>query len=406
MQAISAFFVQMIASVIVFAGQKSKNEVLHAIDEINISAVVTGGAADDQYGNFSELFHEGANQFNQSQPNKLFKTFTSSDEDFSKVINNPIEYIPRSYLVKSLVQNLRDGKEYYVQERYQEENKQCHLKVIDPLRNATSECSFNSNGMGLSITGVRCRVSQHLPEECFCWDGVCNHAYLPFKSILAILEVQDMLELETSGVVVWKMAEEDLDIRATFRVVDDRFLFPLEINIEGDGYRLGSSQQDVKLKYFVLQYIPKNRQEYQIKSNQPLSGANYSFPDSKSQFPPGIYCSRPSDTSTKPFPELPTRFSVVVETIQKSIRKVSYSRVFYDLSNGLSESHLYQHNSSLSSTSVKDHRLGLQINWFGSSGKCNIIKKDLDMINLSKDFLSIHSDTLVYAGQRDFRGIL
>ena len=216
MQAISAFFVQMIASVIVFAGQKSKNEVLHAIDEINISAVVTGGAADDQYGNFSEFFYEGANQYNLSYRSNSFETFTSSNEDFSKVINNPTEFIPRSYFVKSLVQNLGEGKEYYVQERYQEDEKLSHLKVIDPLRNATSECSFYSNGFGLSMTGVRCRVSQHLPEECFCWDGICNHAYLPFKYILTFLQVENMIELENSRVAVWKMTEEDLIIRATF----------------------------------------------------------------------------------------------------------------------------------------------------------------------------------------------
>ena len=49
-----------------------------------------------------------------------------------------------------------------------------------------------------------------------------------------------MIELENSGVVVWKMTEEDLAIIATFKLVDEKFLFSLEINIEGNGYRLSS----------------------------------------------------------------------------------------------------------------------------------------------------------------------
>ena len=35
--------------------------------------------------------------------------------------------------------------------------------------------------------GVRCKSSDRLPEECFCWDGVCSHPYMTYYHILTTL---------------------------------------------------------------------------------------------------------------------------------------------------------------------------------------------------------------------------
>ena len=36
----------------------------------------------------------------------------------------------------------------------------------------------------------RCRTSRNFPEECFCWDRVCAHPYLPLHKIFMKLKSQ------------------------------------------------------------------------------------------------------------------------------------------------------------------------------------------------------------------------
>ena len=44
--------------------------------------------------------------------------------------------------------------------------------------------------------GVRCRRSAELPSGCFCWDGVCSHAFTPLHQIM------DQLSSAGQGLVV------------------------------------------------------------------------------------------------------------------------------------------------------------------------------------------------------------
>ena len=37
---------------------------------------------------------------------------------------------------------------------------------------------------------IRCRTSRNFPEECFCWDRVCAHPYLPLHKIFMKLKSQ------------------------------------------------------------------------------------------------------------------------------------------------------------------------------------------------------------------------
>ena len=109
--------------------------------------------------------------------------------------------------------------------------------------------------MLVATTGVMCKSSRNLPEECFCWDGICSHPFLPFHTVVnKLLNMGEDLVESHPGFLLWRMESDELKINATFSLIEDRYLFPLVITIEGSGYSLGSKQNIVKLKYSPIQF--------------------------------------------------------------------------------------------------------------------------------------------------------
>ena len=153
---------------------ENSSEQLHSIDKINISATVTDFSETGQAENVSKVFYESSDVINANLADTLIKN----------MISCPEEFIAMNYLSTFLVENLADAREYKVTEAHSNDDKISRLSVKDPLRNASSDCTFHSNGMGLATTGVRCKSSRNLPEECFCWDGICSHPFMPFHSVV------------------------------------------------------------------------------------------------------------------------------------------------------------------------------------------------------------------------------
>ena len=224
-------------------------EELHAIDKINISAYVTDFSETDQSENVSNIFYETSDVNNSGLV----------DNSSLNIISNPEDFIVLNYLLTFLVENLDDAREYKVQEIHINDDEISRISVKDPKRNATSDCTFHTSGFGLATTGVRCKSSRKLPEECFCWDGVCSHPFLPFYMLVnKLLKWGENLVESHPGFLLWQMDRDGIKMNATFTVVDDRYLFPVMISVEGKGYILGSKLDVARLKYSTIQFQPSD----------------------------------------------------------------------------------------------------------------------------------------------------
>ena len=94
----------------------------------------------------------------------------------------------------------------------------------------------------------RCRTSRNFPEECFCWDRVCGHPYLPIHKLFMKLKTHgeefkqiypgenrtkrsffdsililffDSIYL-IIGMFSWKVDQRDMKINATFKMIMNR----------------------------------------------------------------------------------------------------------------------------------------------------------------------------------------
>ena len=177
----------------------------------------------------------------------------SSLEPIRRILSNPAEFIILQFSSTVIVTNLANGAEYTVSELHSVDQEMSKLTVKDPQHNATSTCSFHTGGFGHATTGIRCRTSRNYPEECFCWDKVCRHPYLPVHKIfLKFTSHGGEFKESFPGLFSWSIEKSDLKLNATFKVIRNKFLYPLEIFVEGFGYAIGSKQDTAKLKYSVL----------------------------------------------------------------------------------------------------------------------------------------------------------
>ena len=193
-------------------------EEVQRIDMINISAFVTDYSDGEFTENVSKVFYEEID-------GKL-----SLDN-----IQIQIEdYLAVNYYLTVLIHNQDTAEEYAVDEIHSDPDQVSRISIEDPLENVTKVCLFHSSGVGMTINGLRCRKSQNLPEECFCWDGNCSHPYLSFHKIIKmLLGHTDELKQEYQSFYSWNIFNENgVSINATFKLVNNRVFLPIDIFIE------------------------------------------------------------------------------------------------------------------------------------------------------------------------------
>ena len=348
----------------------------------------------------------------------------SSADDTTRILSNPAQYVILQFSSTVVVKNLDDNREYTVSELHSVDEEMSKLTVKDPQHNATSTCSFHTGGFGQATTGIRCRTSRNFPEECFCWDKVCKHPYLPLHKVFLKFTSQggDFKQI-FPGLFTWNVEKQDLKLNATFKVVRNKFLYPLDISIEGFGYAIGSKQDTARLKYSVILFQPEDP--------DPIS-AGHVF---NLQPPDGIFCPRSTIHPPQTFPDFPNQFSVQIETIQKDSRKVSYSQHHYDLKHKLVSMKFSPrpHSSPsifLSTLSLAPHLLpqtyniihdfntGLQYTVSDRTGNCSVQPisptysdaAKLDgrtvRLKLAYELLDVSPQKFVFSGKKYIRGIL
>ena len=91
----------------------------------------------------SKVFYESSDVINANLADTLIKN----------ILFSPEEFISRSYLTTFLNENFADAREYKVTKVHSNDEEMSRLSVKDPLRNSSSDCTFHSSGMCLSITG-------------------------------------------------------------------------------------------------------------------------------------------------------------------------------------------------------------------------------------------------------------
>merc|ERR1711892_30537 len=348
----------------------------------------------------------------------------SSSDDTARILSNPAQYVILQFSSTVVVKNLDDNREYTVSELHSVDEEMSKLTVKDPQHNATSTCSFHTGGFGQATTGIRCRTSRNFPEECFCWDKVCKHPYMPLHKVFLKFTSQggDFKQI-FPGLFTWNVEKQDLKLNATFKVVRNKFLYPLDISVEGFGYAIGSKQDTARLKYSVILFQPEDP--------DPIS-AGHVF---NLQPPDGIFCPRSTIHPPQTFPDFPNQFSVQIETIQKDSRKVSYSQHHYDLKHKLVSMKFSPrpHSSPsifLSTLSLAPHLLpqtyniihdfntGLQYTVSDRTGNCSVQPisptysdaAKLDgrtvRLKLAYELLDVSPQKFVFSGKKYIRGIL
>ena len=245
---------------------ETTTEPVQAIDKINISAFVSD-FSDASVENTSEVWTESL----EVGPKEAEVLFTDDEQVTGTVegvaednvaMNNvkaggPEEQQPfagsrglvSNYRVVVLVEHLAEGRQFTVEEAHNSEDEISHLTVTDPLRNATSTCTMHTNGFGFTTTGVRCRTNRNLPQECFCWDGICSHPYYPLARLPGP-PARATLHPQAGGLLAWTYPDplgppggdnpDRLAITATFRLVSGSWLLPLAMVVRGAAYSLGA----------------------------------------------------------------------------------------------------------------------------------------------------------------------
>ena len=183
------------------------------------------------------------------------------DGDNSTLLENiksrPDDFLVKNYYMTVLIKNADTLREYAVDEVHSGEDEISRISIEDPHDNATSTCMMHNSGFGHATTGVRCKTSRNLPEECFCWDGLCTHPFLPFYSLVnKLVKQRERLTENHPGYFSWNIENNGMKINSTFHLVNERFLFPLELFVEGYGYILGSKREVARLKYSIIQFEP------------------------------------------------------------------------------------------------------------------------------------------------------
>ena len=387
------------------------------MDRVNISAVLTDYSHSvTKDGAGTKVFYQSSDEFNLNLVDSVIKN----------LISNPQEYILQEYLSTFLVENLDTGsKEYKVEEVHSNDAEVSTITVKDPWRNASSMCRYHPGGSGLASTGVRCRSSLSLPQDCFCWDGVCSHPFLPFHSLVNKLWKlgEDLVESQ-HGFLLWRLDTEEIKINATFSLMDGRYLFPVVIFIEGEGYSLGSRLGTARLKYSIIQFQPSEDLDENTGPRR-----QYLAPLS-----PGIFCPQTAASLSRSFPTLPSQFSVQIERVEDGGRRVTYSQHHYDLLHKLvsmsfspqPDSYTSLFFSSLSlgpsmlqqtSSIIHDFTTGLQYMLNEQTWNCSLQQITGDYgdavsvdgslrIKVAKELLNVSPEKFIYAGKRYIRGIL
>merc|ERR1719270_1422678 len=224
------------------------------------------------------------------------------------------------------------------------------------------------------------------------------------------------------GIFLWSVLQQDMKINATFKLVMNRFLYPLNISLEGFGYSLGSRQDSAKLTYAVLLFQPETIDPTQDGAEMEL------------QPPPGIFCPRTTIHPPQTFPDFPNQFSVNIETVDNNNR-VSYSQHHYNLRQKLvsikfsPRPHGNSASIFLTSLTLSHHLLpqtyniihdfttGLQYSVSERTGNCSIQPispsyedaAKLDgrtvRLKLAYELLEVNPHKFVFAGKRTIRGI-
>ena len=302
----------LLLSICVTADSNSNNtEKVQRIDMINISAFVTDYADGDFIENVSKVFYE---EIDGKLPLENMKL---QIEDF----------LARNYFITSLIKNQDTEQEFAVDEVHSDNDQLSRISIENPNDNIRRDCMFHSSGVGHTVYGIRCRSSKSLPEECFCWDGVCTQPYLTFQNILKkLLDHKEELEELYEGFYSWNIVDTSgFQINSTFKFVNNQILLPVEIFIEDIGHFQGSRNETVRLKYSIIQFEPSNQFSLrnQIQSDGPNAFDLQPFP--------GIFCPVSSIHPPRSFPKIPNQFSVEIETVYKNTKQVSYVNHQYDL---------------------------------------------------------------------------
>ena len=103
---------------------------------------------------------------------------------------------------------------------------------------------FHQSNLKITLMlGVRCKSSDRLPEECFCWDGVCSHPYMTYYHILTTLVTlgQDNIVVKRK-IILWPgktllkhsyLSETDRADPNIIQIVGMEPPFPFEEEIAG-----------------------------------------------------------------------------------------------------------------------------------------------------------------------------
>merc|ERR1711892_63441 len=170
MVVVTKFWLIMILKITLTGSSVNETEKVQRIDMINISAFVTDFSEGNFIESVSKVYYEEMDGDNST----LLENIKSRADDF----------LVKNYYLTVLVKNLDTLHEYAVDEVHSSEDEISRISVEDPLENASSTCMMHTPGVGHATTGVRCKTSRNLPEECFCWDGLCKHPFLPFYSLV------------------------------------------------------------------------------------------------------------------------------------------------------------------------------------------------------------------------------
>jgi len=345
-----------------------------------------------------------------------------------RVQQSPEQFITLNYIAKMVVKDKSSGNHYTLTEIHSKDEETIKLNLVDPRRNATSSCSMYTGGFGHATTGVRCRLSRNLPQECFCWDGLCLYPFLPISSIIHQLVTQNG-EVEHLGTDLysWKLEGGNLRILSVFRLVD-RLLRPVQVEVSGLGYNLGSKDDRAHISCNILQFEPTGSMKLRMLLNPGEVETSILQQD------PGIFCPKSNLHPPRTLPELPNQFSVKIETVVEGSNQVSYSHHNYDLQHKLvsvkltprihtppsvflTTLALAPHLLPQTYNIIHDFNTGLQYTVSERTGNCTVQKIPTWMgdaakmegrpvrLKLASELLQVNPVDFVYSGRRRIRGI-
>jgi len=230
-----------------------------------------------------------------------------------------------------------------------------------------------------------------------------------------------------SNLFTWEVQDTNLNIRAQFRLVDG-YLVPLEVEISGLGYSLGSKEDRASIQYSILQFEPMDPVKLRMLLNPEETEASLLQQD------PGIFCPKSNLHPPRTLPDLPNQFSVKIETIIKGNNHVTYSHHNYDLQHKLvsvkltprvhtppsvflTTLALAPHLLPQTLNIIHDFNTGLQYTVSERTGNCTVetipswlgdaAKMDGRPVRLklASELLQVNPVDFVYSGRRKIRGI-